>query len=126
MMNPYFILYYHLYKHSEYLKRNVAGSFFASPPGDGIIFLSAFEVLNVSTLGIHFSWPAVTASHMLDAVLLGGVFMGINYVIFIRTKKYLKISENMAKESPEKKFITGCLVLFYVLLSIVLFSVVYW
>jgi len=119
-MNFYSIIYYHMFQHCVYLKKNVAGTFFKDPAFDSVLLLSFLESFNVITLVSFFAELPLTTTLWLDIFLGLALLLGINSLYFLRKKRYINIVYSYQKNTtPDRRFITSIIFFLYVVTTFV-------
>lgn len=100
--------YYKMFKFALFLKLD--DSQFSALTGVTLIeFITVIIVKKIFDLSISINKP--------KAWLLAIIVLAINYFIFLRRKRYLKIKERYDKEPKWQKIIGSICVIFYILLS---------
>jgi hypothetical protein len=89
----YKLVYYHYYRFSLIVKNNFPGSILYNTGSDAVMILSVLELMNVVTLGLYLKIEPITTTYHLDIALVFIVLLFINYLHFLRGKRYIKIIE---------------------------------
>ena len=76
---------------SLFMKDNFHSPLNKKPEVGGCFTLSILEFFNIITLWLLFDLKNITASYYLDMVLCFGLLYALNYLIFLRKKRYKTI-----------------------------------
>ena len=123
----YNYIFYRLYKYAKKTEKKW-GSSLAMPITLSIYSLIMLQYLNLLTvfaLLTHYIKiiPSFTLTKTM-AIGTGLIMYIINYLVFIRNKKFLQIEKKFDRDSDNVKVIKTILFWLYVILSFVLFIVV--
>lgn len=84
------MLYYQFYRFSKFMK-SIGSTPFIKPNGDAIILLTAFELLNVSTIWLVFFDKTVTGNYNLDVAICTISIIIINSFWYLYNQRYKEI-----------------------------------
>lgn len=123
----YTYIYYALYKIAKRTekKRNPSMRMPATIAMITISFLQFINLLTVFVLlvhGVKLFEPFALSKEL--AIFIGLTLYGINYLLFLKNKKFLKIEEKFDKKSKKLKKVRIILFWAYIILSFVLLFVV--
>jgi hypothetical protein len=110
-MNPYYLLYYRIYKATSRTNKDVV-------EWTTMIALSLLVFLNLMTL-LELIWPHILKGTNKNISILGGLFvLATNYYIFIFKDKYLKIVKDYSNKKKLNSFFIGVITIIYIIGSI--------
>lgn len=114
-MNLYYFLYYRIYKATYRTNKSIIewSSMFA------VSTLIYFNFISIVILVSGGNMSKDIGKVLFKWSMIG--IIGINYLIFIKNKKYVDIVSRFKKNKKANSFIAGVLVLVYVFLSILMF-----
>jgi len=110
-MNPYNYLFYRIYSFALRLK--VSDSEITASIAVSVLFF--YNVLFIMKL-IKFKF----INSKNDAIIFGLALIAINFLYFLRKKRFLKIKEKYEKESMLQKIIGSLIVIIYLIASSIL------
>lgn len=114
MKNIYYYIYYKQYKHLSKTNKSI-------PEWSSMILLSQLLGFNLATIifgtGIYKN-KYLFSNLPVILVGLGFILLFINYLIFIKNSRYLKIIDKFKCETRKQSIIGGLLVLIYVFVSL--------
>ena len=110
-MNPYYLLYYRIYKATSNTNKDIV-------EWTSMVALSMLISFNIITL-LVLIWPHFLKATNINVSVSVGIFiLAINYYIFIFKDKYLKIVNDYSNKKGLNSIFIGIITTFYIIGSI--------
>ena len=116
------MLYYQFYRFSKFMK-SIGSTPFIKPHGDAIILLTAFELLNVSTIWLVLFDKTLTGNYNLDLVICTILIFILNASRYLFNQRYKKTIQKY--EAKKEKLSINIISTLYVSTSILCFYFVH-
>lgn len=116
------MLYYQLYRFSKFMKA-IGSTPFIRPHGDAIILLTAFELLNVSTIWLILFDKSITGNYNLDVVICTISILIINAYWYLYNQHYKKIIQKF--EVKKEELSINIISILYIIITVLSFYLVH-
>jgi hypothetical protein len=104
--------------------KNIGSNYlFVKPHIDAIFLLTAFELLNIITIWLIFSFDSITGSWDADVVIAVILLFVLNTIGKLHNHRYKKVIEKWENKNAKSFFST--IVILYVIISIVSFYIIH-